>query len=158
MIVHLPFLFFLPPVVCRWFFTVVFFAEYWNCGRKRAGTRPGRAGARRTTSSTSWPKCCRCRRPSRRSWTRRPSYGWPYRTWSWETSRDTATRRGRGTGRSPRPKPLKVSGGTCNVQLATRIHCEWSIRVHLIGGSSGVFREGLGGRLLRTAFFRGSRV
>ena len=45
----------------------------WSCARKSPETQPVPGEARRTTSSTSWPRCCPYRRPSPASWTRRPS-------------------------------------------------------------------------------------
>lgn len=57
-------------------------APTWRRNPKRP---QGLDGKRRTVNFTSWPKCCLYRRPSRPSWTKRPSYGWPPATWRWES-------------------------------------------------------------------------
>jgi len=79
----------------------VFIAASWSWGRKRAETQRDLVEARRTTSSTNWPRCYLFLQPSPRSLTRPPSYVWPSLTWNCATSRGTETRRGAGTVRRP---------------------------------------------------------
>lgn len=89
-------------------------------GRRSRGTRRGRGGERRTSSFTSWPRCCRCRAPSPASWTRPPSSGSPSATWRWETSPTRATRRGTCAWRDRRPTPPSKVGGTWRTGFVVR--------------------------------------
>ena len=82
------------------------FAAFWRCARRNRATRRVHVAARRTTNSTSWRKCCLFRRPSRHSWIRHPSSGWPSPSSGLKTSPATESRRG--SKRIP-PNPSKVS-------------------------------------------------
>ena len=48
--------------------------------------RPGLDEVKRTTSSTSWPRCCLCQVQSHLSWTRLQSWGWRLRISDSESS------------------------------------------------------------------------
>ena len=70
------------------------FAAFWRCARRNRATRRALAAARRTTSSTNWPRCCPFRRPSRHSWIKHPSSGWPFPSSGSKTSPATESRPG----------------------------------------------------------------
>ena len=106
--------------VSPWSLTLCLFAGCRLWGRRSLGTRRGRGGERRTSSFTSWPRCCRCRAPSPASWTRPPSSGSPSATWRWGTSPTRATRRGTCAWRDRRPTPPSKVGGTWRTGFVVR--------------------------------------
>ena len=81
------------------------FSVFWRCGRRSRGMLRVRVAARKTTNSTNWPKCCRCRRPSRLSWTRHPSSGSPFPSCASKNSPVAESRPG---SRKIPPNPSKV--------------------------------------------------
>lgn len=102
-----------------------------TCAKRSLAMRRARVGGRRTLSSSSWPRCCRCRGPSPASWTRPRSSGSPSATCTCALSPARETRPGAPWWRET-ATAAKVRSGDALVFIVMMMSlCPFSPMLHL---------------------------